>query len=145
MSRELVQQVSPEALAGWVIAAIAALFGSGGIGAVIQGRRARAEGVSANANQARTDEARRQAESDARTDRELTRLAGSLTAALEQIEELREEQRQAFIREQQQRTVLMYHGAWDFTVLRELRRLGVDISEPPPLTPPFDREDNDHA
>lgn len=131
--------IRPEVVAGWVVAVVAALFGSGGVGAVMQGRRARRDGVSANAQQAREDESRRQVESDARTDREIARLATSLDEAIVEIGKLRDEQRRAFIREEQQRTILMYHGAWDFTMMGELRRLGAEIHDPPPLwTPPHE-------
>lgn len=135
-------------LAGWgpgewtalLIAVIASLGTSGGIGSWIAVRRAKRQGVSADEAEARKQERDDRAAADKRaqerTDNELARLSLSLTNALSEIEELREAVRQQFAREEHQRTILMHHATWDWIVVQEVRRHGITVEDPPPLTPP---------
>lgn len=123
-----------------LVAVIASLGTSGGIGSWLAVRRAKRAGIAVEEAEARRQERVDRAESDRRnqdrTDKELTRQAEALAAAQAEIIELREAQRLQFAREEHQRTVLMHHATWDWLVVQEVRKHGIDVEDPPPLTPP---------
>lgn len=134
--------------AGWgpaewtalLVAVLASLGTSGGIGSWIAVRRAKRQGISDREAEARKQERDDRAEADrrtqARTDAELTRLSEALGKAQDEIGELREAVRKQFVREEVQRRVLMHHAAWDWVVVQEVRKAGIHVEDPPPLTPP---------
>lgn len=128
----------PDQWTAVLLGLLAACGTTGGIGSWIATRRATKKGISDKQTEARETERRERHEADQRvqqrTDKELERLGTALANAQTEIDELREGQRQQFVRDERQRAVLLHHAAWDWLVVQELRKHGIPAEDPPALT-----------
>lgn len=132
--------MTPAEWTGIVVAVLAALGTSGGIGSHIAARRATRAGISDRDAQARAEEMRdrREAAKAAaeRTETELARLTHVVETQQEEINELRQWQRDQFARETAHHAALMEHGGWDWVALDEAQKAGITLPPVPPLSAP---------
>lgn len=137
---------------GWVnvvwlgVAILVAVFGRGFGTALLAGVRNMRAGLASKESEARQQERQfRATERDAAeqaAERVMTRMGEQLKDADrriaelgEEVGQLREAQRQAFVREQHAMSTLTAHAVWDHAAIQELPE---GFPAPPPLLPPRD-------